>query len=389
MAKPHKNARIYTFCGVESRPGVCFRIRQYSKESQRKCSIQKESVITTYYRSQTTFEIKCSTPIGGAYKNFQSIGLLKQKLLLWVSRLTLTYYHWANRSSGRYPDLLPKPHKNARIYTFCGVESRPGVCFRIRHYSKESQRKCSIQKESVITTYYRSQTTFEIKCSTPIGGAYKNFQSIGLLKQKLLLWVSRLTLTYDHWANRSSGRYPDLLPKPHKNARIYTFCGVESRPGVCFRIRQYSKESQRKCSIQKESVITTYYRSQTTFEIKCSTPIGGAYKNFQSIGLLKQKLLLWVSRLTLTYDHWANRSSGRYPDLLPKPHKNARIYTFCGVESRPGVCFRIRQYSKESQRKCSIQKESVITTYYRSQTTFEIKCSRSGYLPDDRFAQWS
>ena len=128
---------------------------------------------------------------------------------------------------------------------------------------------------------------------------YINFQSIGLLKQKLLLWVSRLTLTYDHWANRSSGRYPDLLPKPHKNARIYTFCGVESRPGVCFRIRPYSKESQRKCSIQKESIITTYYRSQTTFEIKCSTPIGGAYKNFQSIGLLKQKLLLWVSRLTL------------------------------------------------------------------------------------------
>ena len=86
--------------------------------------------------------------------------------------LSLTIIEQTDRSSGRYPDLLPKPHKNARIYTFCGVESRPGVCFRIRPYSKESQRKCSIQKESVITTYYLSQTTFEIKCSTPTGGAY-------------------------------------------------------------------------------------------------------------------------------------------------------------------------------------------------------------------------
>ena len=148
-----------------------------------------------------------------------------------------------------------------------------------------------------VTTYYWSQTTFEIKCSTLIGGAYKNFQSKGLLKQKLLLSVSRLTLTYDHWANRSSGRYPDLLPKPHKNARIYTFCAVESRPGVCFRIRLYSKESQRKCSIQKESVIITYYWSQTTFEIKCSTPIGGAYKNekneTQSSSFCFRRPLLW------------------------------------------------------------------------------------------------
>ena len=38
-------------------------------------------------------------------------------------------------------------------------------------------------------------------------------------------------------------------------------------------------------------------------EIECSTPIEGTYnKNFQSIGLLKQKLRLRVSRITLTYD---------------------------------------------------------------------------------------
>ena len=73
------------------------------------------------------------------------------------------------------------------------------------------------------------------------------------------------------------------------------------------------------------------------------------YINFQSIGLLKQKLLL----LSFTaHSHLRSLSKPivrQYQDMLPKPHKNARMYTFCGVESRPGVCFRIRPYSKESQ----------------------------------------
>ena len=74
-------------------------------------------------------------------------------------------------------------------------------------------------------------------------------------------------------------------------------------------------------------------------------------KSFQNIDIPKQKLLLWVSLFTLTSmtsDHRVNRSSRGIPRFTAKPHKNA---TFRSVESRPGVCFRIGPYSKETQKK--------------------------------------